>query len=73
MINDVLIFRTDRIGDLLVTCPAIFTIKDNIDNCEVTLVASKKSCDYAKSFNIFEKIYVFPPDGLINKYENEIL
>ena len=67
MINDVLIFRTDRIGDLLVTCPAILTIKDNIDNCEITLVTSKKSYDYAKSFNIFKKIYVFPADSLINK------
>ena len=67
MINDVLIFRTDRIGDLLVTCPAILTIKNNIDNCKVTLVTSKRTYDYAKSFDIFEKIYVFPPDGLINK------
>ena len=48
MINDVLIFRTDRIGDLLVTCPAILTIKNNIDNCKVTLVTSKSSYDYAK-------------------------
>jgi len=30
MINNILIFRTDRIGDLLVSCPAIITIKKKV-------------------------------------------
>jgi len=67
MINDVLIFRTDQIGDLLATFPAIITIKNNIDNCKITLVASEKNYNYAKSFDVFEEVYLFPKEGSLLK------
>ena len=43
MNSKILIFRTDRIGDLLVSCPAIATIKDNILDSKITLITSKKN------------------------------
>ena len=55
MNNNILIFRTDRIGDLLVSCPAIATIKENIIDSEITLITSKKNYEYAKSFNFFHE------------------
>ena len=67
MLKSILVFRTDRIGDLLVNCPSIITIKKYFKNSEVTLVASKKNMDYAKSLNIFESIYNFPEGNLIKK------
>ena len=67
MLKSILVFRTDRIGDLLVNCPSIITIKKYFENSEVTLVASKKNMDYAKSLNIFESIYNFPEGNLIKK------
>ena len=67
MINDVLIFRTDQIGDLLATFPAIITIKNNMDNCKISLVASEKNYNYAKSFDVFEEVYLFPKEGSLLK------
>ena len=34
---------------------------------KITLVASHKNYEYAKSFKIFDNIYVFPENGLIAK------
>jgi len=67
MINDILIFRTDRIGDLLTTCPAIITIKNSIDNSRITLVSSELNHSYAKSFDIFEEVYLYPRGSLLKK------
>ena len=59
MVNNILIFRTDRIGDLLYTCPALLTIKNNLSNAQITLIASKKNFAYAKSLQIFDKVDLF--------------
>ena len=42
MSKNILVFRTDRIGDLLVTCPSIKTIKEYFPNSKVSIVTSKK-------------------------------
>ena len=44
----ILIFRSDRIGDLILTCPTIFTIKKYFKQCNITLIASDKNNEYAK-------------------------
>mgnify|MGYP001175910525 CR=1 FL=1 len=67
MNNKILIFRTDRIGDLIVSCPAIITIKRSIVDSKITLIASKKNYDYAKSLNLFDEIYKFPEKNIFKK------
>ena len=67
MVNNILIFRTDRIGDLLYTCPALLTIKNNLSNSQITLIASKKNFAYAKSLQIFDKVDLFPQKRLVSK------
>ena len=67
MVNNILIFRTDRIGDLLYTCPALLTIKNNLSNAQITLIASKKNFAYAKSLQIFDKVDLFPQESLLSK------
>ena len=67
MTNNILIFRTDRIGDLLSTCPAMLTIKKKIDNSKITLITSKKNHDYAKSFQFFDNVIMFPSKNLFEK------
>ena len=67
MIN-ILIFRTDRIGDLIVTCPVIHTIKQYFNESNIILISSEKNYNYAKSLNIFEKVYEFPKKNIINKF-----
>ena len=56
MTNNILVFRTDRIGDLLITCPAIVTIKKHFPNSSITMIASRKNYDYAKGLKIFEDV-----------------
>ncbi len=67
MVNNILIFRTDRIGDLLYTCPALLTIKNNLSNAQITLIASKKNFACAKSLQIFDKVDLFPQKNLLSK------
>ena len=67
MNKNILIFRTDRIGDLLYTCPTIKTIKENISNSYITLITSEKNYNYAKSFEFLNKVLLFPKKGFFNK------
>lgn len=67
MNNKILIFRTDRIGDLIVSCPAIVTIKKNIIDSKITLITSIKNYDYAKSLNLFDEVYKFPKKNIFKK------
>ena len=66
MVN-ILIFRTDRIGDLLLTCPAIITIKKYFPNSKVSIVTSEKNFQYAKNLHIFENVYLFPNKNILKK------
>ena len=67
MLNNILIFRTDRIGDLLLSCPAIISIKNHFSNSKITLVTSEKNYNYAKNLNIFDQVYKYPKFNIINK------
>ena len=49
MLKKILFFRTDAIGDLIVNCPSIITIKNNFQNTEVSLVCSNKNITYASA------------------------
>ena len=57
MSKKILVFRTDRIGDLIHNCPTIFTIKEYFNNSAITLISSEKNSDYAKKLKIFDYIY----------------
>jgi len=67
MTSKILIFRTDRIGDLIFTCPTIISIKKYFNESDITLITSEKNYQYAKSLNIFSKIIQFPRNNLKNK------
>jgi len=67
MLKKILVFRTDRIGDLIVSCPAIITIKNYFDNSVITLIASEKNVKYAKRLKIFNIVYTFPENSILKK------
>ena len=67
MINKILIFRTDRIGDLIITCPAVITIRKYFKECEITIITSSKNHQYAKSLNLFDNVIQFPKKNIFNK------
>ena len=45
-----LIFRTDRIGDFLITSPLIKAIKRNDPRAKIFIVASNKNTEFIPSF-----------------------
>lgn len=64
--NKILVFRTDRIGDFLVSTPIFSSLKRKFKNCKIDIVCSNLNYDYVKSFSFFNKVILYP-DNLINK------
>ena len=67
MSKNILVFRTDRIGDLLLTCPSIKTIKEHSPDSKLTIITSEKNFSYAKTFNFFDKVYLLPKKNIFKK------
>jgi len=55
-VNKYLIFRTDRIGDFLVSAILIKCIKINDPSCEITVIASKNNYSYINSFPLVDNV-----------------
>ena len=64
--NKYLIFRTDRLGDFLITLILINSIKKNDPNSNITIVASEYNYSYVKSFKIVDDV-VLLKKNLISK------
>jgi ADP-heptose:LPS heptosyltransferase len=60
MINKYIFFRTDRIGDFLLSAILIKCIKRSDKNSHITVVTSKKNFDYIKKFDFIDKTVLFP-------------
>ena len=54
--NNYLIFRTDRIGDFLVSAILIKSIKINDPLSRITLIASNKNFSYIKKFQSVDEV-----------------
>ena len=67
MLKNILIFRTDRIGDLIVNCPTIITIKKFFPSSKITLITSEKNFKYANDLEIFDHIYEIPKKNILKK------
>ena len=65
--NKYLIFRTDRIGDFLITLILVKSIKRNDPKSIIKIVASKKNFNYIKSFNEIDNVFL-----LENNFFNKI-
>lgn len=53
-----LIFRTDRIGDFLLTIILINSIKRNDPNSNITIISSKKNYHFIKSFKNINEVII---------------
>lgn len=62
----ILIFRTDRIGDLLLYLPLINCLKRNYSSATIDIVCSKKNYQYASDIQLFDQVHVYPKN-FINK------
>ena len=55
--NNYLIFRTDRIGDFLLSAILIKSIKRNDPRCMITIVSSEENFEYINSFKIIDNVF----------------
>lgn len=61
-----LIFRTDRIGDFLLTNLLINSIKRNDPNSNITVISSKKNYHFIRSFKNVDKVIILK-NNLLDK------
>tara|TARA_Y100001970_G_scaffold281776_1_gene393239 strand:+ start:1009 stop:2040 length:1032 start_codon:yes stop_codon:yes gene_type:complete len=64
-----LIFRTDRIGDFLMTSSLLSAIKRNDDNSKIYIVASKKNADFIKKSYLVDKVFSLESNKLIDRFK----
>jgi len=57
-VTSYLIFRTDRIGDFLLTIILINSIKRNDPNSFITVISSRKNYHFIKSFKIINEVLI---------------
>ena len=62
-----LIFRTDRIGDFLITLPLIKSIKRNDLNAIIDVVSSTKNENHIKSNKFVDNTFLLKSNSLIDK------
>lgn len=59
-----LFFRTDRIGDFLISSILLKSIKRNDPSSNITVVASKKNFLYIKSLSFVDNVMLYPSNPL---------
>ena len=73
--KNILIFKTDKLGDLLNITPIISNIKKNYPNCNIDLICSEYNYPLAKYFKQYLNIYKFENSifFFISKFYKNIL
>ena len=66
--NNYLFFRTDRIGDFLISAILIKSIKRNDLKSNIIVVSSKKNYDYIKSIDFVDEVFLYPDNFLKKIY-----
>lgn len=64
MKNKYIFFRTDKIGDFLLSAILIKSIKRSDKNSFITVIGSKKNYDYIKKFDFIDEVILFPESYL---------
>ena len=56
----ILFFRTDRIGDFVLSCILIKSIKRNNPDSKVTVICSEKNFKYVQSLKLVDEAILYP-------------
>ena len=64
MSNKYIFFRTDRIGDFLMSAILIKAIKRSDPNAYIIVLASKKNHQYIKTFSYIDETILIPENYL---------
>lgn len=62
-----LIFRTDRIGDFLITAPLIQCIKRNDKKAKIFIVASNKNDKFIVQYNLVHEVFTLKSNKFIDR------
>ena len=62
-----LIFRTDRIGDFLITSPLINAIKNNDTNAQIYVVSSNKNKEFIINYKFVDRVFLLKKNNFLNK------
>ena len=55
-----LIFRTDRVGDFILSCILIKSIKRNKPDSEITVICSEQNYEYVKNYSLVDNAKLYP-------------
>ena len=58
--NNYLFFRTDRIGDFLVSAILLKAIKRNDKKAHISVVASSKNYFFIKTLDFIDEVFLYP-------------
>lgn len=61
----ILIFKSDRIGDLINFSPCLKTIRDNNMGSNITLVCSEYNYQIAKSYNFIDELIIYDKKNIL--------
>ena len=59
-----LIFRTDRVGDFILSSILIKSIKRNKPDSEITVICSEQNYDYVKGYSLINNVQLYPKEFL---------
>ncbi len=65
--NKYIFFRTDRIGDFLMSAILFKSIKRSDHNSKIIIVASNKNYDYIKNIDFIDEVILFP-ETIVKKF-----
>ena len=65
--NKYIFFRTDRIGDFLLSLILLKAIKRNDKNSYIIVIASQKNYNYIKTVKYVDEIIQYPTSGIFKK------
>ena len=65
--NKYLIYRTDRIGDFLLSAILINSIKRNDPESHIIVVCSSKNFNYIKNFDLVDQAILYPEKNFLKK------
>ena len=51
-----LIFRTDRLGDFIISCPFIISYKKKFPETNISIVSSEYNSNYIKNFSFIDDV-----------------
>jgi len=58
LLKKIIIFKTDRVGDLIYFSPCLKNIRENIKDSSITLVCSKYNYQIAKNYKFIDKFII---------------